>query len=187
MTNLKKLLEVLHDHLWHSSDELADKVTWRFGHTIHEARKKGYSIEARKIRHNQYEYRMLTKIQILDQKSEQVSAKIPYLKMLVLFGSRARGDNQENSDWDFAVLYDEELREPILKQNAWRWLEAFHILGEIFGLNDDNMDIVELNRCSPLIAHYVARDGKVIYEKLPGEFENFQRHHLMSDAELKQY
>ncbi|OJJ27390.1 hypothetical protein BI308_01990 [Roseofilum reptotaenium AO1-A] len=129
---------------------------------------------------------MLTKIQILDQKSEQVSAKIPYLKMLVLFGSRARGDNQENSDWDFAVLYDEELREPILKQNAWRWLEAFHILGEIFGLNDDNMDIVELNRCSPLIAHYVARDGKVIYEKLPGEFENFQRHHLMSDAELKQ-
>lgn len=127
----------------------------------------------------------LSSVQILKQKSEQVSAKIPYLKMLVLFGSRARGDNYENSDWDFAVLYDEKLREPILKQNAWRWLEAFHILGEIFGLNDDNMDIVELNRCSPLIAHYVARDGKLIYEQTPGEFENFQHNHLMSDAELK--
>lgn len=124
--------------------------------------------------------------QSLIEIAEQLPLKIPYLKMLVLFGSRARGDNQENSDWDFAVLYDEELREPILKQNAWRWLEAFHILGEIFGLNDDNMDIVELNRCSPLIAHYVARDGKVIYEQTLGEFENFQRYHLMSDAELKQ-
>ncbi|MBP0013784.1 MAG: nucleotidyltransferase domain-containing protein [Roseofilum sp. SID2] len=128
----------------------------------------------------------LSIIQRLTEKSEQVLAKIPYLKILVLFGSRARGDNQENSDWDFAILYDEELREPILKQNAWRWLEAFHILGEIFGLNDDNIDIVELNSCSRLIAHYVARDGKVIYEQTPGEFENFQRHHLMSDAEIKE-
>ncbi|MDJ1173361.1 type VII toxin-antitoxin system MntA family adenylyltransferase antitoxin [Roseofilum capinflatum] len=125
-------------------------------------------------------------LQSLHESSQQILAKMPYLKMLVLFGSRARGDNQENSDWDFAVLYDEELREPILKQNAWRWLEAFHILGEIFGLNDDNMDIVELNHCSRLIAHYVARDGKVIYEQTPGEFENFQRNYLMSDTELKQ-
>ncbi|MBP0013783.1 MAG: hypothetical protein J7545_01240 [Roseofilum sp. SBFL] len=59
MTNLKKLLGVLCDYLWHSSDELVDKVSWRFGHTIHEARKKGYSIETRKIGHNEYEYRML--------------------------------------------------------------------------------------------------------------------------------
>lgn len=125
-------------------------------------------------------------LQGLHEIYQQIPAKIPYLKMLVLFGSRARGDNQENSDWDFAVLYDEELREPILKQNAWRWLEAFHILGEIFGLSDDNIDIVELNSCSRLIAHYVARDGKLIYEQTPGEFEKFQRHHLMSDAELKQ-
>ncbi|MDJ1182041.1 type VII toxin-antitoxin system MntA family adenylyltransferase antitoxin [Roseofilum casamattae] len=118
--------------------------------------------------------------------ADKLPAKIPYLKMLVLFGSRARGDNRENSDWDFAVLYDEELRKPILKENPWNWLEGVHILGEMFGLNDDNLDLVELNHCSRLISHYVARDGKAIYEKDIGEFVNFQHNNLMSDRELKQ-
>lgn len=56
--NLQKLLRVLKDGNWHSSDELASKVSWRFGHTVFDARKKGYSIETRMISHNQYEYRM---------------------------------------------------------------------------------------------------------------------------------
>lgn len=60
LTNLEKLIAVLKDRQWHSSDELATKVSWRFGHTVFEARKKGYQIEKRKIAHNQYEYRMLT-------------------------------------------------------------------------------------------------------------------------------
>ncbi|NEN87822.1 MAG: hypothetical protein F6K48_02365 [Okeania sp. SIO3H1] len=33
--------------------------------------------------------------------------KIPYLKILVLFVSRVRGDTHAKSDWDFAALYDE--------------------------------------------------------------------------------
>ena len=118
--------------------------------------------------------------------ADKLPLEIPYLKMLVLFGSRARGDNRENSDWDFAVLYDEELRKPILKENAWRWLEGIHILGDMFGLNDDNLNLVELNDCSRLISHYVARDGKLIYEKDPGEFVDFQQNYLMSNTELKQ-
>ena len=60
MTNLEKLLRVLGDYLWHSSDELADKVSHRFGDTIHKARKKGYVIEERRINHShKHEYRML--------------------------------------------------------------------------------------------------------------------------------
>lgn len=42
--------------------------------------------------------------------SHQLPEKIPYLKMLVLFGSQARGDIHAKSDWDFAALYDEEMR-----------------------------------------------------------------------------
>jgi hypothetical protein len=45
LTNLERLIAVLKDGQWHSSDELANKVSWRFGHTVFEARKKGYSIE----------------------------------------------------------------------------------------------------------------------------------------------
>ncbi|KKD39754.1 hypothetical protein [Limnoraphis robusta] len=58
VTNLEKLLAVLRDHQWHSADELAGKVSWRFGHTVYEARKKGYEIQKRKVGHNQYEYRL---------------------------------------------------------------------------------------------------------------------------------
>ncbi|WP_445637854.1 Transposase [Nostoc sp. DSM 114161] len=59
LTNLERLISVLKDGKWHSSDELATKVSWRFGHTVFEARKKGYFIDKRKVAHNQYEYRLL--------------------------------------------------------------------------------------------------------------------------------
>lgn len=59
VTNLQRLLEVLKDGQWHSGDELAFKVSWRFGHTVYEARKKGHLIDKRKVAHNQFEYRWL--------------------------------------------------------------------------------------------------------------------------------
>jgi hypothetical protein len=59
MTNLKRLLSILKDGQWHSGKELAAKVSWRFGHTVYEARKKGFSIEMRKVAHNQFEYRLV--------------------------------------------------------------------------------------------------------------------------------
>jgi predicted nucleotidyltransferase len=36
----------------------------------------------------------------------QILEQVPYLKLLVLFGSRARGDAFPSSDWDFALLFD---------------------------------------------------------------------------------
>lgn len=56
-TNLQKLLKLLGDGNWHTSEELS-KITWRFGHTIHEARKKGYQIEKHQVGHNQFQYRL---------------------------------------------------------------------------------------------------------------------------------
>ncbi len=58
-SNLNRLLRLLSDKLWHSGEELAARVSWRFGATVHEARGKGYPIEKRRIGHNQYEYRLL--------------------------------------------------------------------------------------------------------------------------------
>lgn len=114
-------------------------------------------------------------IEELRELSQKLPEKIPYLKMLVLFGSRAIGKAHENSDWDFAALYDEELRKEHVGDNAWALLEVPLILGQFFQINNDIVDVVELDRRSPLLNYHVARDGKLLYEKQPGEFVNFQR------------
>jgi hypothetical protein len=44
-TKLDLLLSILSDHEWHWGNELATRVTWRFGATIKQARDLGYLIE----------------------------------------------------------------------------------------------------------------------------------------------
>lgn len=58
-TNLKRLLALLGDGEWHSADELAAQVSHRFGHTVFEARRKGYQIEKKLVTHNCFEYRLV--------------------------------------------------------------------------------------------------------------------------------
>jgi predicted nucleotidyltransferase len=108
--------------------------------------------------------------------------EIPYLKLLVLFGSRARGDTHSNSDWDFAVLYDEELRRQTVE--GFGWFRDIGIIGDCLSLNSDNIDVVEIQRCSELMAHHIARDGKLIYEKQPGLFEEFKKHRILSQKKI---
>ena len=118
--------------------------------------------------------------------AKKLPRKIPYLKMLILFGSRARGDTHAKSDWDFAALFDNEQREACVKDTAFGWFEVPSILGDIFEINSEEIDIVELNRCSALITHFIARDGILIYEEIPGEFYKFKESHLKTDAEMKE-
>jgi predicted nucleotidyltransferase len=119
-------------------------------------------------------------------KLPKVLEQVPYLKLLVLFGSRARDDSHANSDWDFAVLYDEELRKQY-EQGGIDWLHIWSILQTEFHLADDQLDIVILNQCSNVLADTIARDGLLLYEKEPGEFEQFQSTAHMSKAEQKAY
>ena len=118
--------------------------------------------------------------------ASRLQDKIPYLKMLVLFGSRATGKTHAKSDWDFATLYDEDKRKVCMGERTFAWFEVPQNLGELFEINSDEIDVVELNRCSSLIAHFVARDGKLLYESEPGEFEKFKQNALISESELKQ-
>jgi uncharacterized protein len=124
----------------------------------------------------------ITEIQEL---SSQIPERIPYLKMLVLFSSRATGKTKDDSDWDFAVLCDEEKYNLYIQDHLLALFAIPGILGEIFKINSDNIDIVELNHCSKLIAHFVARDGKVLYENQADEFEKFKQRVLLSNAEIK--
>lgn len=116
----------------------------------------------------------LLSIAELKKLSPQIAEKIPYLKILVLFGSRTKGNIHRKSDWDFAVVYDEEIRKNYIENNAFVWFEVPEKLGNIFQINSDIIDLVELDGCSPLLGFHVARDGKLIYEKNSGGFVDFQ-------------
>lgn len=124
-------------------------------------------------------------IEKLRELSEQLNEKIPYVKMLVLFGSRATGNIHEGSDWDFAVLYDEDKYN--YENNLLKGFELPMILGELFGINSDKIDIVELNYCSSLIAHFIAHDGILIFENESNIFESFRATSQKTDLELKQF
>jgi uncharacterized protein len=126
-------------------------------------------------------------IEEIKQLAQQIPEKIPYLKMLVLFGSRATGKVHANSDWDFAVLIDKEQEKIYAKDDDWGIFGLPSLIGEILHINPDNIDFVELNHCSWLIAHFVARDGILIFEKDTSGFEYFRLTSLRPESELKKY
>lgn len=107
--------------------------------------------------------------------ARQLPEKIPALKMLVLFGSRARGTFHAESDWDFATLYDQNIETGQIKSNWDNYLELYSLIRQELGIPDHKIDIVELfPGCSPLLTYQIARDAKLIYEEEPGELTNFK-------------
>jgi uncharacterized protein len=115
-----------------------------------------------------------------------LSVTHPNLKLLVLFGSRARGEADPSSDWDFAFLLEADRP----TDNPSLWFPGADLLGTLCHLlqvPEAQIDLVDLSTCSDILAHFVARDGQVIYEKTAGEFAQFQQQALKSNDELKQY
>jgi hypothetical protein len=64
MTTLEKLLRVLSDGNWHSTEELVQEVGHRFSATIHVAKQRGDRIEKRRVDKNQFEYRLLVSAKV---------------------------------------------------------------------------------------------------------------------------
>ena len=124
-------------------------------------------------------------IETIKQLAQQLPEKISSLKMLVLFGSRATGNSNNHSDWDFAVLYNAKKEEKDI--NLGNIFNLPMLLGELFSINPEKIDIVELNHCSWLISHFVARDGILIFAKDPYGFEYFRLTCLKPESELKKF
>lgn len=115
----------------------------------------------------------------------KILEQVPYLKLLVVFGSRARGDHVPSSDWDFALLFDEDLRQQYEPEGGWNCYRSWGVLQRILNLGDDEIDWVDLKDASNLLAHAIARDGVVVYESQPGLFEQFQQKSLITPQQLK--
>jgi predicted nucleotidyltransferase len=91
----------------------------------------------------------------------EVARALPGLELLVLHGSRSRGDAHEGSDWDFAYLAGLELDELALRAGL---AEALHT---------DDVDVLDLARAGGLVRYRVAGDGIVCFERERGAFEKF--------------
>lgn len=80
--------------------------------------------------------------------------------LLVLFGSRARGDAHSGSDWDFGYL-----GAPTGGPDA-----LYAALSLALG---HDVDLVDLARASGLLRYRAARDGVPLLEAPPGAFGRF--------------
>jgi predicted nucleotidyltransferase len=91
-----------------------------------------------------------------------IAPRHPALDLLVLFGSRARGDARPDSDWDFAYL-------------AGGSLDALALRADLAdALGTDALDLVNLDRAGGLLRFRAARDGTALFERRPGLFARFQ-------------
>jgi len=87
---------------------------------------------------------------------------IPGLTLLMLFGSRARGDQSPESDWDFGYLGTPEL-------------DVDALLGDLVTtVGSDRVDLVDLQRASGLLRFRAARDGVAVFEASAGLGDRFQ-------------
>jgi len=84
------------------------------------------------------------------------------LQLLVLFGSRARGDASAQADWDFGYVAD----------GSADVLALVAALAAIVGT--ERVDVVDLGRASGLLRFRAARDGVLVYESAPGVFDRFR-------------
>ncbi len=90
------------------------------------------------------------------------------VRLLVVFGSAARGREHASSDVDVGVLFDGGEGE-VQGRYAAR-LEAVAPAVEA----DRPVDLVLLDEADPLLLREVALDGRPIFEAEPGTFEEFR-------------
>ncbi len=96
----------------------------------------------------------------MDLEKITIVAKRYNLALLVLFGSRARGDQRQNSDFDLAYLANQSLP---LEREA----ELATDLAEICR---GRIDLADIGRASPLLRFQIFRHGRALYEKEAGLF-----------------
>lgn len=91
-----------------------------------------------------------------------VAAHTEGVSLLVLFGSRARGDAAPGSDWDFGYL-------------AGGSVDPLALMAELSRVvGSDRVDVVDLARTSGLLRYRAARDGLLVYERESGAFDRFR-------------
>lgn len=91
-----------------------------------------------------------------------IASGLPGLRLLVLHGSRSRGEAHERSDWDFAYVAERTLDPERLRAAL------------VEHLHTDAVDLADLGTAGALLRYRVARDGVLLFEADPGTFDEFR-------------
>lgn len=114
----------------------------------------------------------------------RVLQKRDEVRVVYLFGSRARGTVTKFSDIDIGVL----LNEDFVKESVYGY-RADLTTELISFLRTDKIDLVVLNHAPPLLAHRVVRDGIVLHCKDESEriaFEVKMLNRFLDTAPLRE-
>ncbi len=87
------------------------------------------------------------------------------LSFVALFGSRVKERKSFKRNFDFAVLAQKSLSDN-------KELELIGRFSQILKSND--VDVAILNFASPLLQYEVAREATLLYERVPGSFNDFR-------------
>lgn len=90
--------------------------------------------------------------------------RVAPVERVILFGSRARGDHDDHSDWDLCVLLDDDI--PSGRSTPVSLWAAVRDLGTSIQLVPMRRSVFEARRLDiNALAHDVAEDGIVLYDK----------------------
>lgn len=112
----------------------------------------------------------------LELVTRELTARLPDVVAIYLFGSRARGDASSESDFDVAVLPRQRL------DTVERW-ELQERLASLLGTN---VDLVDLLRASTVLRLQVQTDGRLLYEADRALRESFEATTLGAYARLNE-
>jgi uncharacterized protein len=101
-------------------------------------------------------------VPVIPREAIRAAALESGMEMLVLFGSRVRGQEHARSDWDFGYQAGEQSDLDLLRTRLAKVLAT------------DSIDLVDLARATALLRMRVAAEGQPLFEAQPGLFMFFQ-------------
>jgi len=90
----------------------------------------------------------------------EITEEFSVIEVLYIFGSYASGKYSPKSDVDIALFVDDS----VYRDNPLVDLEVGVVLEEKLGCD---VDVVVMNRVSPIMQHEVLRTGKRLFERSP--------------------
>lgn len=102
--------------------------------------------------------------QVIDQIKQVAASVLPKGSTLYLYGSRARNDYREDSDWDLLVLLDKPQRETTDWENyAWPFVDRGYDIGEDISARTFTKDWWQ-NSPHTMFYFNVEEDKQLLYE-----------------------
>jgi uncharacterized protein len=97
------------------------------------------------------------------------------LSTLWVFGSEAKGTPNAESDLDLAALFDREIPP----------LELAEVAADLSFSLGRHVDLVDLDRVSPILAHQVLKYGRLLVDRNPSRRHRFFVRHVSVYDDLK--